>query len=152
MFSVCWKLAKGKIEKKHKTVTVIEPKYKTGTVSNWLDNNGIEDKKTVIIFKKVSHDFKTQEKTKNETIWEVGTEVIHHDWKPESGECGEGKFHACSRPYFCDEFRGEKGDRYIALEVEKKDMHAWDNPSYPNKIAFRKCKVLYQCNKLGKKI
>src|SRR3990167_2255941 len=65
-------------------------------------------------------------------------------------ECGEGKFHACSRPYFCDEFRNNNGDKYIAIEIKKDDLYAWPNPVYPHKIAFREGKVLYECDKFGK--
>lgn len=147
MFSVCWNLAKGKIQKKSKNATVIVPK-KLG----WFENNGVEKKKNVVLYKKVSADFLTQEKTKNETKWNVGSTVEHHDWKPETGECGEGKFHACSKPYFCDEFRNEKGDRYIAIEVALKDTYEWKNPDYPHKIAFRKCTVLHEVDRFGKKV
>ncbi len=81
------------------------------------------------------------------------TTVTHHDWRPESGECGEGKFHFCSRPYFCDEFRQTKGDRYVAIEVKQKDLHAWKNPGcYPHKIGGREGKVLYECDRFGKKL
>ena len=147
VFSVCWKLAKGKIQKKSKNATIITPKK-----VDWFETNGIKKTKTITLYKKVSKDFKTQENTKNETLWLVGSIVDHSNWTPEKEECGEGKFHACSRPYFCDEFRSEKGDKYIAIEVALKDTYAWPNPSYPYKIAFKKCKVLYEVNKMGKKI
>ena len=151
-FSVCWKLAKGKIEKKSKTATIIEPKYKDGVIG-WLEKEGIKNTKTVIVYKKVSKEFKTQENEKNETLWEIGTTLKHHDYKPELGECGENKFHACSKPYFCDEFRSEKkGDKYIALEVKQDNLYAWKNPQYSHKIAFGTGKVIYECDKFGKKI
>ena len=69
--------------------------------SNPIDVSG----KTVLLYKRVSKDFQTQEGTKNETVWEVGKKIVHPDWKPEGAECGEGKFHACSKPIFCDQFR-----------------------------------------------
>ena len=146
-FAVCWKLAKGKIEKNAKTVTVITPKP-----SDWFDENAIKKTANVILFKRVSHDLKTQENTQNETLWEIGSTVEHPAWSPKEQECGTGKFHACSRAYFCDEFRSTKGDRYIAIEVARKHTFAWENPIYPHKIAFRKCKVLHEVNRLGKKI
>jgi hypothetical protein len=151
LFSVCWQLSKGKINKKSKTCTVISPKYESG-ISGWLEKEAIKDSIKVVVYKKVSIDFKTQENTKNETLWNVGTSVKLNDYSPEKGECGAGKFHACSRPYFCDEFRNEKNDKYIAIEVKKSNLYAWPNPSYPHKIAFGEGKVLYECNKLGKKI
>src|SRR5258708_6162239 len=80
----------------------------------WFERNAVDEKPKVVLYKRVSKDFKTQEGTKNETLWAVESKVTHPDWKPTSGECGEGKFHACSRPYFCDEFRHATGDRYIA--------------------------------------
>ncbi len=150
-FSVCWKLAKGKITKKSKTATVITPKYKKGN-AGWLEKEGIENTNTLILFKRVSFEFKTQENRPNETVWKIGNTLEHPNWEPKKEECGEGKYHACSRAYFCDDFRENKTDVYVAIEVDKKDIFAWDNPSYPHKIAFRKGKVLYQCDKMGKKI
>ena len=143
---------KSKILKKSKTATVITPKQKEG-VLGWLEDNATESKKEcVTLFKRVSNDFKTQEGTKNETLWTIGTTVDHPSWSPKEKECGEGKFHACSRAYFCDQFRDKKDDRYVAIEVSTKDMYAWKNAEYPHKIAFRKCKVLFECNKFGEKI
>jgi hypothetical protein len=150
-FSALWipKNSKAKYEQKSKTTTVITYHNET----KFLEREGVNvvDKK-VVIFKRVSHDWKTQENTKNETLWIPKTTVEHHDWRPESGECGEGKYHACSRPYFCDEFRSTRTDRYVAIEVEVKDLKEWENPQYPHKIAFRKCNVLFECNKLGKEV
>ena len=134
--------------KKSKTATVIKVKP-----LGWFKNNGIEKKSKIILFKRVSTDFKTQENTLNETLWEIGSVVSHKNWNPKIEECGEGKFHACSKPYFCDEFRKDKkDDKYIAIEVKLKDTFEWQNPSYPHKIAFREGKVLYQCDKFGKKL
>lgn len=81
----------------------------------------------------------------------MGT-IEHPTWEPEINECGKGKFHACSRPYFCDEFRDQKEDRYIAIEIQTKDLYEWENAQYPHKIAFRKGKVLYECDKYGIKL
>ena len=151
-FSVCWDLVKGKVQKKSKTATIITPKYKKGT-SGWLEREGIEDKEKVIIYKKVSKDFKTQEETENETVWKIGTIVKHQNYQPKDEECGEGKFHGCSRPYFADEFRNEVGDRYIAIKVEKTNLYVWnDEPSFPHKVSFGEGKVVYECDKFGKKI
>ena len=151
-FAVCWVLSKGKVKKKNKTATIIYPTSVTDS-NSWIINQGLKkDHGNVVVFKRVSFDFKTQENTHNETIWEVNKILTHPSWDPSNGECGEGKFHACSRPYFCDEFRSGKTDKYIALKVNVKDMFAWPNAQYPYKIAFRKCKVLYVCDKFGKKI
>ena len=119
----------------------------------WFENNAVEKTSTVTLYKKISKDFKTQENRKNETLWLVGSTVNHPAWNPDNGECGEGKFHACSRPYFCDEFRNKKGDRYIAVSIKLEDLYEWkDSPSYPHKIAFRACKVLYECDRFGKEL
>ena len=118
----------------------------------WFERNAVEQTPVVILYKKVSKDFKTQEGTKNETIWTIGTTLTVPNWNPVS-ECGPGKFHACSRPYFCDEFRNEKGDRYIAVSIKLEDLHEWKNtPQYPHKISFRTGTVLYECDKFGKEI
>ena len=116
--------------------------------SNPIDISG----ETVLLYKRVSSNLLTQEKTANETLWCIGQEIIHPNWSPSNSECGEGKFHACSRPVFCDSFRSNEGDRYICIEVNKADLFAWKNPSYPRKIAFRKGVVLYECDREGNKI
>jgi hypothetical protein len=131
--------------KKEKTVLV--QKFK---MLPYLDREGIKKEKgTVILYKKVSKDFKTQEGTKNETLWTIGSTVTHTDWQPTISECGKGKFHACSRPYFCDEFRDARGDRYISIKIKIVDLFEWEKPEYPHKISFREGKVLYEVDKYG---
>src|SRR3990167_5960541 len=148
MFSVCWKLAKGKINKKSKNCTVIELEE-----IDWFENNGIEKIKTITLYKKVSKDFKTQEGTKNETVWTVGSTVKHPSWKPTQEECGENKYHACSRSYFCDEFRNKKGDKYIALEIDIKDIYAWPKPTQEEcgENKYHACSRSYFCDEFRNK-
>jgi hypothetical protein len=119
---------------------------------DWFENNAIEKKKKIILFKRVSKDFKTQEGQLYETTWTIGKTLEHPDWKPELEECNGNKFHACSWPYFCDDFRDIFGDRYIAIEIALKDTYAWPNPQYPHKIAFRRGKVLWEVDRYGEKI
>ena len=149
-FAVAFQMVEAVIKKKSKTATIIIPEYKKG-VGGWVEKNCVEVKAKIILFKRVSEDFKTQEGTKNETNWKIGDVVTHPSWKPQEDECGEGKFHACSRPYFCDEFRENPKDKYIAIEIAKKDLYAWPNPEYPHKIAFKAGKVLFEVDRLGKK-
>ena len=123
------------------------------TKQSFIDAHGIvpvDDK--IIIYKRVSEDFKTQEGTLNETTWTVGTTVTHPNWSPTSSECGEGKFHGVAKPYFADDFRHELNDRYIAIQVSICDMYEWETPSYPHKIAFREGYVLYECDRYGNKL
>jgi hypothetical protein len=137
-FAVAIVLAKCKnILKKSRTCSVVRPKPKA---------------RRAIVFKRVSKDLQTQEKSPNQTDWKIGSTVEHPNWKPESGECGAGKFHACSRPYFCDQFRSIQGDRYVAIEVAVKDLFAWDGGNYPHKIGFRKGTVLHECDRYGSKL
>ncbi len=152
-FSVAILVALSKnVHKKSKTATIIKPVVEW-TTKGWLEREGIKiNKNKVILYKRVSKDFKTQEETKNETLWAVGTTLEHPTWKPETEECGEGKYHACSKGYFCDEFRSNDGDKYVAIEIAVKDLYAWKEASYPHKIAFRKGKVLYEVDKYGEKI
>jgi hypothetical protein len=148
-FAVCIQLAKGKITKKSKTATVIKPQLKKGAGA-WLELHGITSATKVTLYKRVSVDFKTQEGTENETLWEIGTTVVHPSWNPKENECGAGKFHACATPYLCDDFRDKKNDTYVAIEVAKKDLYAWPgDPSFPHKIAFRAGTVLFECDKYG---
>jgi len=134
-----------------KTKNVVVQRYKTE--DDYFRREGIEVRnKKVILFKRVSKDFKTQEGTPNETLWQIGSVVTHKDWQPEKEECNGGKFHGVSRPYFGDEFRGVIGDKYIALEVKIKDTYQWkDNPQYPHKIGFREGRVLWECDRYGVK-
>ena len=152
--SIAFLLTKtAKAIKKSKKTTIIQGIVKDGKTKNWLDLEGVEIKNnTVILFKRVSKDFKTQENTENETIWNIGDILIHKSWEPKIQECGKNKFHACSHSYFCDDFRDNKDDKYIAIEIKVKDLYSWPNPQYPHKIAFRAGKVLYQCDKNGKKL
>ena len=134
--------------KKEKTCHI--QKYKP---QKYLDREGIPvEDGAVILFKRVSSDFKTQEGTKNETLWSIGSTVSHPAWKPTTAECGEGKFHACSRPYFCDGFRSNQGDKYIAIKIKVADLHEWEKPQYPHKIAFREGVVLHEVDKHGRKV
>jgi hypothetical protein len=116
---------------------------------SFLEKFKIEEQEgKVILYKRVSSDYKTQEGTKNETLWEVGSVVEHPSWNPAEEECGEGKFHACATAMWCDEFRSKKGDKYIAISVEKNDLYEWkNNPNYPTKIAFRKCTVIKEVDR-----
>ena len=144
------------ITKKSTTSTIVEVPAPDFTVGGWIDRENISpanEHATVILFKRVSCDFKTQENTSNETLWTVGSTVEHKAWNPETEECGCGKFHACSRPYFCNEFRNNIGDRYIAIEIAEKDLFAWPKkPDYAHKIAFRCGTVLYECDCYGTKL
>jgi hypothetical protein len=118
----------------------------------WFERNAVEQTPIVSLYKRVSKDFKTQEGTENETTWTIGTTLTIPEWNPVK-ECGTGKFHACSRPYFCDEFRNTAGDRYIAVSIKLEDLYEWkDNPEYPHKIAFKEGTVLYECDRFGKAI
>ena len=135
-----------------KSKTAIVQRHKP--INCWFERNGVRKSKKIILYKRVSEDFKTQENTKNETLWDIGTTVSHPNWNPAENECGEGKFHACSRAYFCDEFRGKAKDRYIAISVKIEDTYEWGEtpPQYPHKIGFREGYVLYECNRYGDKI
>ncbi len=151
-FAAAWLIAKAKITKHGKNCRVIEPKTKAGA-HGWLENEAIKPGGgKVVIFKRVSAAWKTQEGTANETDWTPGKSLAHPAWEPKSGECGPGKFHACSRTYFCDEFRNTLGDRYVAIEVAVKDLHVWPNGDYPHKVAFRAGVVLHECDRYGKKV
>jgi hypothetical protein len=119
----------------------------------WFERNAVNKTKKIILYKRVSATYQTQENTKNETTWLVGSVVTHPNWAPINSECGGGKFHACSRPYFCDEFRSTVGDKYIAVEIAADDLHEWtDDPQYPHKIGFRAGKVLYECDRFGRAV
>jgi hypothetical protein len=144
---------KVKIEKKSRTCHV--QNYKP--IEDYFEREGVEIKRgklgfSVVLFKRVSTNFKTQEGESYETLWTPGTVVTIPEWSPKEKECGKGKFHAVSRPYFGDEFRSGAGDKYIAIEIAVKDTYQWKNPQYPHKISFRKGKVLYECDRFREKV
>ena len=150
-FAVCFMFSVTKKLKKSKTATIINPSY-VNDIDKFIELHGMERKdEEFILYKRVSADFKTQEGTRNETVWLTGKTLEHTSWNPEC-ECGEGKYYACPRPFFCDEFRNKKDDKYVAISVTRQDLHAHKSPIYPHKIAFRKGKVLYEVNKKGEKI
>jgi hypothetical protein len=131
---------------------VINTQYENNT-DTFIYLNDVEklNDQMVLLYKRVSFDYKTQENTKNETLWNVGKVLEVPHWSPES-ECGEGKFHACSRTFFCDQYRSKEDDRYVALSVEIDDLYTHKNPLHPHKVAFKKGKVLYEVDRDGNKI
>ena len=137
------------IKSKNATVITVRPPK---TATEWLDFHGVEHSKEAVLFKRVSHDFKTQEKTSNETTWSIGSVLEHPNWGPSLEECGAGKFHACHHPSACDMYRVSTGDKYVAIKIDVNAMFVWkDDPQHPNKIAFRKGTVLYECDVNGNK-
>ena len=151
--SVCFQYDKASAPlKKSKNCIVIKAKQHKG-VAGWLEREGVMevDGSSVILYKRVSNDMLTQENTENETNWKIGATLTVPNFDP-SQECGPGKFHACSRPYFCDEFRSNAGDVYIAIRVAVSDLHAHDCGSYPHKIALRSASVLHLVDRWGEKI
>ncbi len=139
---------KAKITRKQKTAVI----QRTKIEKNFHKREAVTGKAGGILYKRVSKDYLTQEGMPNETKWTVGTTVVCSKWNPKGAECGDGKFHACSRPYFCDEFRSEKpDDRYVAILVKKADTYTWPDPQYPHKIGFRQGTVLHECDWMGEK-
>jgi hypothetical protein len=145
-FAVGIALAKAEIKKKSDTATIVRPERREG-VAGWLEDHAIAvEADRVLLYKRVSSDFLTQQGKAWEQRWDPGSTVEHSAWEPESSECGPCKFHACARPYFADEFCDGMNDRYVAVEIAVADLYAWPNPSYPHKIAFRAGRVLYECD------
>ena len=96
----------------------------------------------VILYKRVSSKWLTQEGNPNETAWPPGATLEHPAWNPYQYECGAGKYYACADAGMCNQFRSTVGDRYVSVRVAVKDLYMWPNPVYPSKIAFRKGTVL----------
>ena len=151
-YSAAFAHVAAKVKRHGKTTTIIKPVALKGTLG-WLGRECVAVKRgTVVLYKRVSSEWLTQEGTKNETSWKPGARLAHKAWDPTSSECGEGKFHGCSRPYFCDEFRGAAGDRYVAISVHVDDLHAWDDGQYPHKVAFRAGRVLHEVDQWGDEV
>ena len=82
-----------------------------------------------------------------------GTIIEHKNWNPKDSECGEGKFHACAKSFWCDTFRDKKEDKYISIKVNINDLYEWNkNPSFPQKIGFRKALEIKEVDRLGNEI
>jgi hypothetical protein len=132
---------------------VIQKLFKAKTLAQWIEIEGVKKEKgKLFLYKRVSKDFKTQEGNPHETDWAVDKKFKHLNWNPKENECGEGKFHACSHPVFCDEFRSTGGDKYVCISVAPKDCYLWPKASYPHKIAVRAGTVLYECDRFGEKV
>ena len=135
MVSIGYRIYRGRLSDQYQEI---------GT--SYLDRNRIpvSDKGEVTLYKRVSLCYKTQEDTPNETLWAPGAVLEHTDWRPHESECGPGKFHACGRPYWCDIFRRQRGDRYVAIRVHINDLYEWrgGRQEFPQKIAFRKGTVI----------
>ncbi len=113
----------------------------------WLKLVGAQmDGKKTILYKRTSHEFETR----NGIRYLLGTLVEAPDWDPDP-ECGGG-LHFCIDPTGCDAFRDGKKDRYVACLVDPKDIVIHACPEYPDKIKAKKCTVLYECDREGKKI
>ena len=126
---------------------------KPATLEEWINIKCLEHTSDgVIIYKRVSYDFKTQEGTKNETVWTIGREIEVPNLNPDEQEYEEGKFHACNKPWHCDEFRLNADDKYIAIKARREDMEFYPNGIYPNQIAFKKGFVMYECDVDGNEI
>jgi hypothetical protein len=152
-FAVAWVTGKAKVILRSKTATKVVVKWPNST-KEWIETEGVDAKpRSAVVFKRVSRDLKTQEGTANETVWTIGATLKHHDYRPKEQECGGGKFHACSRPYFCDEFRDTAEDRYVAIKVPLTSLHFWgSDAAYQHKVAFGEGKVMYECDRYGAKL
>jgi hypothetical protein len=142
-----------KIKAKSKTATIVRTPEPDWSVAGWLEREGVPvSLGKVVLYKRVSQKLQTQEGEAWETNWIPKTSVVHREWSPNQQECGPGKFHACSRPYFCDEFRSKRGDVYVAIRIAVKDLHARPQPHYPHKIAFREGEVLGVVDRFGNEV
>ena len=153
-FAVGVLFAKARVAKRGKNAVVVRQAPRPAKdLPEWIEFNlATKQRGKLILFKRVSKDFQTQEGTDNETLWRPGSVVEHPDWSPKHQECGEGKYHACASPFFCDQYRSSVGDRYVAIEVAARDTYVWPHAQHPHKIAFRKGRVLYECDAEGKKL
>ena len=153
-FAVGVLFAKARVTKRGKNTALVRQTPRPAkTFSEWAELNHTAARRgKLTVFKRVSYDFKTREGTCNETVWRPGDTLEHPAWAPTEQECGGGKYHACAAPFFCDSYRSRAGDRYVAIEVATRDTYVWPDARHPHKIAFRKGRVLYECDVMGKKI
>ena len=129
---------------------LLHPSTMTG-VRGWLERNAVavDGDGYVTLYKRVSSAHLTQEGEPWETRWTPGTTLVHPAWNPASGECGGGKYHACSKPIYCQEFRCGRDDKHIAIRVHVDELWAWERPRYLFKIGFQRATVLYECDRNG---
>ena len=98
-----------------------------------------------ILYKRTDANFRTR----NDFEYPIGKMVEAPDWDPDP-ECGGG-LNFCVDPGGCDAFRDGENDKYIACQVNIKDIVVHAKPQYPDKIKAKKCLVLYECDREGKK-
>ncbi len=109
--------------------------------------NATIDGDSLLLYKRVAADFSTQ----NGVVYLIGEEVIAPDWDEGHRECGYG-LHFCPLPKICDDFRDNKSDRYVACSVKIADIVVHSRPEYPHKVKARACRVLYECDREGRRI
>ena len=127
---------------------VVEAFEQSTEPKDWLKAVGAKvSRGKGILYKRTGPDFQTQ----NGIRYLPGTEVEAPDWDGGNHECGGG-LHFCGDPAACDLFRGGEGDRYVACEVAIADIVVHARPDYPDKIKARRCRVLYEVDRDGKRI
>jgi hypothetical protein len=115
--------------------------------ADWLRATGVKVRRgAAVLYKRVGSDWHTR----NGVYYVPGTEVEAKDWDP-GPECGNG-LHFCADPAGGDLFREDEGDRYVACDVAVADIVVHARPNYPDKVKARRCRVLYECDRNGKKI
>jgi len=122
----------------------------------WLEAVQAEmlDEGMALLYKRTADDFGTRppDGSNQRVSYLPDTEVIAPDWDPSpERECGRG-LHLCPTPACCDQFRSDCGDRYVACAVAVADILVHPQPEYPGKIRARSCRVLYECDREGKRI
>jgi hypothetical protein len=79
-----------------------------------------------------------------------GTTVTAPDWDGGTAECGYG-LHACSDPILSAGYVSATVQHYVVLSVRLTDCRKPQvSDSYPNKLKFRTCKVVTECDAWGK--
>ena len=115
---------------------------------DWLAAVGAKVKTgKAVLYKRVAADYLTR----NDISYVPGTEVEAPDWDGGIAECGGG-LHFVADPRGGDMFRDGEGDRYVACEVALADIVVHARPDYPDKVKARRCRVLYEVDRNGKRI
>ncbi|MCK9569834.1 hypothetical protein M0R72_12900 [Candidatus Pacearchaeota archaeon] len=119
------------------------------TIEEWCDIYGIKISKGKInVYKAVDGDFCSRANFK----YPLGKKATDPNWKPDTNiECGYG-LHFCWDPIACEQFNNKPG-HYLLCEVALKDIAYFSGePSYPEKIRAKACKVICEVDREGKPI
>jgi hypothetical protein len=135
-------------------------RIKIQTPADWCAYYGVEVERGIAtLYKAVKGeaDYPFQswgisDRTGQRVTYTPGTEAVAGDWDGAARECGGG-LHFSPSPQMALEFaRDTQRCKFVACAVALKDIVVHPDGEYPQKVKAEKCRVLYECDRRGRKI